>query len=317
MSKTNPQHIIVMTGATSGIGAQAIKQLAASPDTLVLTGARGKGRAVPGAEVFPLDLASLASVRAFAEAVQQRLGSVRIDMLVLNAGAQFRNGSQRSADGFEATFAVNHLAHYLLARLLLSSMADGARLVITTSDTHDPSVFPLAPRSLDPQQLAHPPAARFGAAMRAYPASKLCNLLTARAFAALDEVKARQIQVIAYNPGLTLGTGLGSTDSQRQSSPQRPNPLARAIFGLLGRFSNAMNPGTPERAGEALAQLTLGIVTPPPGRVYASLVKGVITFPDPSKLARSDEARDQLWRESAIMVGLPIGSTEKNAGSPA
>ena len=44
MNETYPQHIIVMTGATSGIGAQAIKQLAASSDTLVLTGARGNGR---------------------------------------------------------------------------------------------------------------------------------------------------------------------------------------------------------------------------------------------------------------------------------
>ena len=70
MSETNPKHIMVMTGATSGIGAQAVKRFAASPDTLILTGARGKGRAVSGAEVFPLDLASLASVRAFADAVK-------------------------------------------------------------------------------------------------------------------------------------------------------------------------------------------------------------------------------------------------------
>ena len=65
------------TGATSGIEAQAVKQLAASPDTLVLTGARGTGHIVPGAEVFPLDLASLVSVRAFAGAVKQRLGAAR------------------------------------------------------------------------------------------------------------------------------------------------------------------------------------------------------------------------------------------------
>ena len=89
MSKTHLKHIIVMTGATSGIGAQAVKQFAASPDTLVLTGVRGKARTVSGAEVFPLDLASLASVRAFADAVKQRLGDAKIDMLVLNAGAQF------------------------------------------------------------------------------------------------------------------------------------------------------------------------------------------------------------------------------------
>ncbi|GHO47191.1 SDR family NAD(P)-dependent oxidoreductase [Ktedonospora formicarum] len=304
---SSPKHIIVMTGATSGIGAEAVKQLAAEPATLVLIGARGQGRSAPGAEVFPLDLASLSSVRAFADAIQQRLGEANIEMLVLNAGGQFPGG-KLSGDGFEMTFATNHLAHYLLARLLLPNMAVGGRLVLTTSDTHDPAVFPFAPRTLDPEELAHPSKAGSGGA-RAYAASKLCNLLTARSFAALDTVKANTIQVIAYNPGLTLGTGLGRTDAQRQSSPQRPNPLAHAIFGLLGRFNNAWSPGTPERAGEVLAQLTLGIITPPPGRVYASLVKGEITFPDPSELARSDEARDRLWRESASMVGLPVEAT--------
>jgi NAD(P)-dependent dehydrogenase (short-subunit alcohol dehydrogenase family) len=136
MSTPHPQHIVVMTGATTGIGAQALKYLEAVPDTLVLTGVRGTGRTVPGAEFFPLDLASLSSVRAFADAVKQRLGDAKIEMLVLNAGAQFRT-AQLSKDGFELTFAVNHLAPYLLARLLLPNMAEGSRLEITTSDTHD------------------------------------------------------------------------------------------------------------------------------------------------------------------------------------
>jgi hypothetical protein len=48
----------------------------------------------------------------------------------------------------------------------------------------------------------------------------------------------------------------------------------------------------------------LGEINPPAGRVYASLVKGQLTFPDPSALAQSDEARDLLWRESAAMVGI-------------
>jgi NAD(P)-dependent dehydrogenase (short-subunit alcohol dehydrogenase family) len=312
MSKTNPQHIIVMTGATSGIGAQAVKQLAAAPDTLVLTGARGHGRTVPGAEVYPLDLASLASVRAFAAAVKQRLGDAKIDMLVLNAGAQFAK-DQRSVDGFEMTFATNHLSHYLLARLLMPDMAVGGRLILTTSDTHDPAVIPIAPRTLDPEELGHPSKAGAGG-IRAYAASKLCNLLTARSFAALDAVKARNIQVIAYNPGLTGGTSLGNPSPfVRFLLPNVVRPILRVVSIVRPPFYM----GTPERAGEALAELASGKVTPPAGRVYASLVKGNLTFPDPSELARSDEARDRLWRESAIMVGLQIGSTEKNAGSPA
>ena len=140
--------------------------------------------------------------------------------------------------------------------------------------------------------------------MRAYPASKLCNLLTARGFAALEEVKSRHIHVVAYNQGLTLGTNLGRSGTQRKSQPTRPGPIPRAVFWLLGRFNGAFSPGTPERAGEALAQLALGTVSPPSGRIYASLVKGEITFPDPSELARNDDAREMLWRQSAEVVGL-------------
>ncbi len=303
MSQTYPTHIIVMTGATSGIGAQAVKQLAASPDTLILTGVRGHGRTVSGAEVFPLDLASLASVRAFADDIKQRLGNAKIEMLVLNAGAQFPRG-QRSVDGFEMTFATNHLSHYLLARLLMPDMAVGGRLVLTTSDTHDPAVIPIGPRTLNPEELAHPSTTGSGG-MRAYAASKLCNLLTARSFAALDAVKAKNIQVIAYNPGLTGGTSLGNLPPFVRFLLLH---VVRPMLHVVSLFQPPFYMGTPERAGEALAGLASGKVTPPPGRVYASLVKGKLTFPDPSELARSDEARDQLWRESAVMVGLQVES---------
>jgi len=289
------QRTIVMTGATSGIGAYALARLAGSPSTEIIVGTRGD-RQLPGATVLALDLASLQSVRDFADAVKQHLGGKQIDMLVLNAGAQFRQ-AQRSVDGFEMTFAVNHLAHYLLARLLLPEMAEGGRLEITTSDTH--GQWPLAPKTLDPEALAHPE--RGSSVARAYAASKLCNLLTARAFAARDDVKERHITVIAYNPGLTGGTGLGGQPALGGLLAAAARPVLRFLSLLLPPLYSS----TPEQSGEVLAQLVSGEVTPPPGRVYASHVRGKITFPDPSKLAQSDDARDLLWRESAAMVALP------------
>ena len=225
MSKTHPKHIMVMTGATSGNGAQAVKQFAASPDTLVLTGVRGKGCMVSGAEVFPLDLASLASVRAFADAVKQRLGDAKIEMLVLNAGAQFPK-DQRSVDGFEMTFATNHLSHYLLARLLIPNMAVGGRLVLTTSDTHDPAVIPIAPRTLDTEELAHPSKAGSGG-KRAYAASKLCNLLTARSFAVLDDVKHRTNCHHGQSPSAQKCASQASDRVERLSTPLFTQLLTR------------------------------------------------------------------------------------------
>ena len=297
MDKSNQKRVLVMTGATSGLGAAALKRLAVQPNTEIIVGARGR-REIAGATVLPLELGSLESVRAFASAVGERLGNAGIDVLILNAGAQFRH-EQRSVDGFEMTFAVNHLAHYLLARLLMPSMAEGGRLVITTSDTHDPVKMPLAPRTLDPEALAHPAKS---STARAYAASKLCNLLTARSFATLDEVRQRHISVIAFNPGLTGGSSLGG-------QPVLGGCLAAAMRPVL-RFMSLFLPqlysSTPEQSGDALAKLALSDVTPPSGRVYASQVRGKITFPDPSKLAQSDEARDLLWHESAAMVGLPV-----------
>jgi hypothetical protein len=112
--------------------------------------------------------------------------------------------------------------------------------------------------------------------------------------------------IMNYNPGLTSGTGLGNPSPvMRVWAPKVARPLSRVV----SFFQPAFWIGTPERAGEVLAELAAGNVSPPAGRVYTSLVKGTLTFPDPSALARSDEARDRLWRESAIMVGLPVEST--------
>ena len=290
--------IVVMTGATSGIGLNAAVRIASQPNTRLIIGARGGHSGPQGAEVIPLDLASLASVRTFSDDVKKRTGGAHIDMLVLNAGIQTSDSKQRTVDGFEPTFAVNHLAHYLLARLLVPCMADEGRLVITTSDTHDPAVFSGAPKTLDPEALAHPDKNSGGVRYSAYPASKLCDLLTARSFAVLANVQPPHITSIAFNPGLTLGTGLS------RDAPRPLRVLMRIIIPLIGIFKPQFRSGTPERAGEALAQLTLGEINPPKGRVYASLVRGKLTFPDPSVLAQSDEARDMLWRESAAMVGL-------------
>ena len=306
MSKTDvKKRIVVMTGATSGIGANAAQRIAARPIIHLIIGARGGHSGPGGAVVIPLDLASLASVRTFAEEVKERIHGEPIDMLVLNAGVQTMDTKQRTVDGFEVTFAVNHLAHYLLARLLVPKMTDNGRLVFTTSDTHDPAIFSGAPKKLDPEALAHPDKNR--GRYSAYPASKLCNLLTARSFAALSQAQAPHITSIAYSPGLTLGTGLS------RDAPRVMRFFMRIILPLVAIFKPQFHSGTPERAGEVLAQLTMGEIDPPGGRVYASLVRGKLTFPDPSALAQSENARDLLWRASAAMVGLPVIEQTVNA----
>jgi NAD(P)-dependent dehydrogenase (short-subunit alcohol dehydrogenase family) len=294
---------IVMTGATSGIGAEALKHFAKLPDTKVFVGARGSGRIVPeGTAVLPLELSSLQSVRSFAYNIKQRLGNTKIDALILNAAIRATDNTQRSEEGFQLTFATNHLAHYLLARLLWPIMAKGGRIVITTSDTHDPAVVPFGPKTLNPQELAYPNE-NSPKGMRFYAATKLCNLLTARSLSAKGLKDERDIRVIAFNPGLTGGTSL--MGKQSAFMKVMITVLIRPVLFVVSMLIPFLFVGRPEHAGETLASLALGTVTPPADKMYASLVRGKLTFPDPSQLARDNDVRDLLWKESAAMVNLP------------
>ena len=293
---------IVMTGGTSGLGAIALSHMTQERDVRVLLGARSTPPA--GIQTLPLDLARLDSVRTFATAVIDRLGGAPIDALVLNAGLSLHSDSNRTADGFETTFAVNHLAHYLLLRLLMPHLAPRTIVVLTTSSTHDPAAKTIlpAPRHADAQMLAHPDrypqhdAKQRAAAGRAYTSSKLCNILTARALAAQPEAVAGTWRVVAYDPGPTPGTDL-----------VRHTPAAvRLLWRLLAasaRFLPRFN--SREAAGGNLAGIALGRITPPAGQYHARVVKDRLTWPAPSDLAQRDDVMAALWRDSAKLVGLP------------
>jgi NAD(P)-dependent dehydrogenase (short-subunit alcohol dehydrogenase family) len=284
---------VVMTGGTAGFGAVAARSIFNTPNTKLILGARGNGNS--SIETLPLDLAHLSQVRSFVRALTRKLEGTKIDILIMNAGAQFGNTRHRTGDGFESTFAINHLAHYLLLRLLTPNLAKSATIVITTSDVHDPKMVPFGPKELDPEALAHPKHKDKGfmPGLRAYASSKLCDLLTARAFATSTDAQINGMRVIAYNPGLTPGTSLF-----------RAWPWwAKLMMVMASRLRPGMN--TLEQAGAAIADLALGTLVPPSGRLYASLVKGKLTWPDPSELAQSDTAMRGLWVESAQMVGLP------------
>lgn len=297
---------MVMTGGSSGFGAIAAERLTRSGKARLILGAR---RTTSGGDAIPLDLTELDSVRAFAAAVRERLGETPVDALVLNAGVIHPHVDGRTADGFETTFAVNHLAHHLLVRLLLPALRDGALVVLTTSGTYDPATragLP-PPRHADADLLAHPdrdpglaPRPR-KAGEHAYTASKLCAVLTALSLSRLPE---RRLTALAYDPGQVFGTGLAK---------DLPLPLRTAwsLFGTpaLGRPLRRLNPhfNTRTAAGNTLADLVLGIARPPSGQVIASLRKGRLTWPEVSVLARGDGVARALWDDSGRLVGLPAG----------
>lgn len=138
--------ICMVTGATSGIGKQTALELAVMGATVILVGrnvekcirtAKEITRQVPDAEVdyFVADLSSFEEIRGLADDFLRRYS--RLDVLVNNAGALFLR-RHVSVDGFEMTFAVNHLNYFLLTNLLLDTLKASApaRIVNVASKSH-------------------------------------------------------------------------------------------------------------------------------------------------------------------------------------
>ena len=144
-----PQTIII-TGGASGLGYAYARTFAASyPDLHIIIASRNQQQGTRAVRTLqqktgnqhiacmPLDLASLASVRAFAREVAARdLPPLRA--LICNAGLQVVSGTTSTQDGFEMTFGVNCLGHFLLVNLLLPQVVAPARIVFVSSDAHDP-----------------------------------------------------------------------------------------------------------------------------------------------------------------------------------
>jgi NAD(P)-dependent dehydrogenase (short-subunit alcohol dehydrogenase family) len=288
---------IVMTGATAGFGLFAASKLADAGHDL-LVGARNP-EAPPvelagRAEFLPLDLDSLANVRAFAASV----GEGAIDRLVLNAGLQLSK-SAKSEDGFERTFAVNHLAHFLLLHLLADRLAPGARVIITGSGTHDPAektpVTPpihakaenLAYPDRDPQRETRVRQAGF----RAYSSSKLCNIMTAREGA----LRMPQATFLAFDPGYVPHTSLG-----------RDNPkwIATLVSYILPLMMKKDRSSTIARSGQYMADLVLQPRFSELSGTYWAVRSPDLVQIEPSSLARDSVSSRKLWDDSMRLVDL-------------
>ncbi|MEV0147448.1 MULTISPECIES: oxidoreductase [unclassified Nonomuraea] len=189
----------IVTGANSGIGLPTALELARH-GARVIAAARSEAkgaeavaairRAVPGAraEHARLDLADLASVRAFAEGVDQ------VDLLINNAGVGMTPRSL-TKDGFELQFGTNHLGHFVLTGLLLPKLLarPGARVVTVSSDAHTRGRLDFDDLSLE----------RGYGRMSAYGRSKLANLLFALELQRRAERAQADLTSVATHPGAT------------------------------------------------------------------------------------------------------------------
>jgi retinol dehydrogenase 12 len=193
--------IAVITGTTHGIGRVTSRELARSGLTVVmlcrdLEAAARTCEAIlaqtPQADVHSVhcDLESLASVRESAQAVRRDFG--RIGWLINNAG-MVSTWHRTSVDGFELTFATNHLGPFLLTKLLMDRMADDGRIINVASRAHYRGKLELA-------KVADPRARYNGQA--AYSQSKLANVMHTFALARRLAAQSSRVTANCLNPGV-------------------------------------------------------------------------------------------------------------------
>jgi NAD(P)-dependent dehydrogenase (short-subunit alcohol dehydrogenase family) len=266
--------VCVITGANTGIGRATADALARRGAKLVLA-CRSEERARPvadaiGAEtgadvdVVALDLASLASVRAAADALLDRLPAIHI--LINNGGLPGRRGAA-TADGFELAFGVNHMGHFLLTTLLLDRLRASApaRVVTVSSQSH------YRAKRIDWDAVRRPGKSLIG--MREYEVSKLANVL----FSAELARRTRDDGVTTYS----LHPGVIASDIWRRIPwPVRP---------LVTRFMKTNEEG---------AATSIYCAASPQVADESGLYYDDCATKRPSRLSQDEALAAELWRRS-------------------
>ncbi len=290
--------VVVITGATSGIGQAAAEKLAQMSARIVQIArdpARGEAalnrlrNLTPNIEhaVYYADLSLMAEAKRIAAEISA--AEPRIDVLVNNAGAIF-SSRQVTSEGLERTFALNHMAYFVLTRCLLDRVvaSPSARIISTASDAY--KAFPL---DFDDLQSVKTYGERNilellmfgGPGYKVYGRSKLCNLLFSRELA--RRLNGMNVTTNSFHPGLVatrFADGAGG--------------LISFSMRIAKRFALS-----PQQGGERLVQLAsdpgLAQVT---GAYFAD---GIATPVAPA--ACDEAAADRLWRESSDLAGLAAG----------
>ncbi len=273
---------VLVTGGTAGIGRATALGLANMGARLAITG-RDRGRTEGAAreiraagggqvDVFVADLSSQSEVRRLADEVLQGLS--RIDVLVNNVGGYW-NTRHVTADGLERTFALNHLAPFLLTSLLLDRLKRSApaRVVTVSSHVH-------ARGRMDFADLQ---GERSYSGARAYSQSKLANVLFTYELA--RRLQATRVTANALHPGV-VRTSFGAED---------PGGVQRLVTPFMRPFMKAPAQGAATSIHLASAP-DLEQVT---GRYFAN------SKPRKSSQGSYDAAAAaRLWQVSADLAGL-------------
>lgn len=279
---TSGTKVAIVTGASVGIGLHTALGLARAGMRVVMVGRdperteaarRLVAERAPGAEpeTALADFSSLDEVRALAAHILAR--HERIDVLVNNAG-MIASRPGFSAEGYEITIAVNHLAPFLLTHLLLDRLKQSApaRIITVASQAHRGT-------RLDPAMLTWPAV---WSPLSAYGRSKLANILFTRLLA--RRLDPAIVTAACLHPGV-IATQIGNN--------------AGIVAGIGWRIARMFLPGPDKGAETSIFLATVADPTPFHG---AYVIHKRIAEPDAT--ARDDGLAEALWRESAQLVGL-------------
>ena len=230
---------ILVTGATDGLGKRVARELAAKGTTVLLHGRSPERLEATLEELrsqtntekvgsYVADLSSLAAVRDLADLILSEYD--RLDVLVNNAGIIVQERKE-SEEGYELTFAVNYLSHFLLTSLLLPLLKDSApaRVVNVASAGQSPIDFddPMLERGYD--------------AMRAYSTSKLAQIMFT--FELAERLSGTGVSVNALHPASLMDTKMvqstfGYTMSTVEQGTEAVVRLAASpeLEGVTGRY---------------------------------------------------------------------------------
>lgn len=273
---------ILITGATDGIGKETARALAKQGATVVIVGrSREKGERVlaelkqttgnANIELLLADLSSMNEVRALAEAFKAKHN--RLDVLVNNAGAIY-DKREVTVDGYERTFATNHLAYFLLTNLLLDLLKKSApaRIVNVASEAHKSG-------KLDFDDLQ---SEKNFSTFTVYGTSKLANVLFTYELA--RRLAGTGVTANCLHPGV-IASGFGNST----------NWLLRAGFAVVRPFMIDAVKG---------AQTTIYCASSPEVEgVTGKYFKNKRPYPS-RKLTHNEAIAKRLWDASERLVGL-------------
>lgn len=271
---------IVITGATSGIGEVAAVRLAEQGARIVFTardGARAEGtmaalrkaNAKADHAVHMADLSRLSDMKRVGAELAREPG---IDVLINNAGALF-NRRQETEDGLEMTFALNHMAYFVITNLLLGKLKTGARIVTVASNAHRGAKL-----NFDDLQTR-----RNYAGFRVYSRSKLCNILFNRELA--RRIAGSGVAANALHPGF-VATRFGDNSG--------------GLMRMVLKVVKPIGALSPEEGAKTIVYLASSPQVSGVSGEYFYECKPAI----PTAAARNDDDARRLWEVSEQIARL-------------